>query len=110
MPHTLEHLVFMGSSQYRTKGTLDSLANLTYATGTNAWTANDHTAYTVANVSLQGCKLILRVFMNHLMHPLMTDAAFVTEVHHHTSAGESRGVVVGEMQARQNSMEDLMAV
>lgn len=37
-PHTLEHLVFLGSEDYPYKGVLDSLANRCLARGTNAWT------------------------------------------------------------------------
>lgn len=37
-PHTLEHLVFLGSEDYPYKGVLDSLANRALARGTNAWT------------------------------------------------------------------------
>ncbi|CRK35510.1 hypothetical protein BN1708_019797, partial [Verticillium longisporum] len=45
-PHTLEHLVFMGSKNYRYKGLLDKISSRAYS-GTNAWTATDHTAYTL---------------------------------------------------------------
>lgn len=38
IPHTLEHLCFMGSEQYPYKGVLDLLANRCLASGTNAWT------------------------------------------------------------------------
>src|SRR5204862_540999 len=44
-PHTLEHLIFMGSKSYKYKGVLDKLATRGYSF-TNAWTATDHTAYT----------------------------------------------------------------
>lgn len=46
-PHTLEHLVFLGSDDYPYKGVLDSLANRALAQGTNAWTDVDHTCYTI---------------------------------------------------------------
>ena len=46
-PHTLEHLVFLGSEDYPYKGVLDRLANRALAQGTNAWTDIDHTCYTV---------------------------------------------------------------
>lgn len=38
IPHTLEHLCFMGSEKYPYKGVLDLLANRCLASGTNAWT------------------------------------------------------------------------
>lgn len=37
-PHTLEHLCFLGSKNYKYKGFLDKLATRAYA-NTNAWTA-----------------------------------------------------------------------
>lgn len=52
LPHTLEHLVFMGSKKYPVKGILDIIANRCLASGTNAWTAQDHTAYTLTTVFL----------------------------------------------------------
>lgn len=48
-PHTLEHLIFMGSKNYPYKGVLDLLANQCLAQGTNAWTDTDNTTYTVLN-------------------------------------------------------------
>jgi predicted Zn-dependent peptidase len=33
LPHTLEHLVFMGSEEYPFKGVLDKLANRALASG-----------------------------------------------------------------------------
>jgi Zn-dependent M16 (insulinase) family peptidase len=43
-PHTLEHLVFLGSKNYPYKGVLDNLANRAGGDGTNAWTADDRKA------------------------------------------------------------------
>lgn len=40
-PHTLEHLIFLGSKNYPYKGVLDNLANRAGGDGTNAWTADD---------------------------------------------------------------------
>ena len=51
LPHTLEHLVFLGSEDYPYKGVLDKLANRCLARGTNAWTDVDHTAYTVTTAA-----------------------------------------------------------
>lgn len=42
IPHTLEHLIFLGSEDYPFKGVLDLLANRCLASGTNAWTGNDN--------------------------------------------------------------------
>ncbi|KAG9104560.1 hypothetical protein FRC06_001340 [Ceratobasidium sp. 370] len=107
-PHTLEHLVFMGSEQYPYKGVLDNLANRAFSQGTNAWTDTDHTAYTISTAGGQGFLQLLPVYVDHILYPKITDADFVTEVHHINSKAENAGVVYSEMQGRQNTAGDLM--
>ncbi|TDZ40042.1 Uncharacterized protein C8035_v004911 [Colletotrichum spinosum] len=110
-PHTLEHLVFMGSKNYRYKGLLDKLASRAYS-GTNAWTATDHTAYTLESAGWDGFSQILPVYLEHVILPILTDEACVTEVHHIDGEGNDAGVVYSEMQAVQfksAEMADLKA-
>ncbi|TYJ56451.1 hypothetical protein B9479_002854 [Cryptococcus floricola] len=109
-PHTLEHLVFLGSKEYPYKGVLDQLANRAGSNGTNAWTANDHTAYTIATAGSEGFLKMLPVYVDHILHPTITDAGFVTEVYHLNGKGEDSGVVYSEMQARENTAGDVMAL
>ncbi|KAJ9143690.1 Zinc metalloprotease [Pleurostoma richardsiae] len=106
-PHTLEHLVFMGSKSYRYKGLLDKLASRAYS-GTNAWTAVDHTAYTLETAGWEGFAQILPVYLEHVMLPVITDSACLTEVHHIDGEGNDAGVVYSEMQALQWSSTELM--
>lgn len=106
-PHTLEHLVFMGSRSYRYKGLLDKLAARAYST-TNAWTAVDHTAYTLDTAGWAGFAQILPVYLEHIVVPTLTDAACYTEVHHVDGAGHDAGVVYSEMQGVQNTQSELM--
>ena len=107
-PHTLEHLVFLGSKSYPFKGVLDQLANRAGSNGTNAWTDTDHTAYTIATAGSTGFLKMLPIYVDHILHPTITDAGFVTEVHHIKGDGEDAGVVYSEMQARENTAGDLM--
>ncbi|KAK1232703.1 hypothetical protein PQX77_004179 [Marasmius sp. AFHP31] len=109
-PHTLEHLVFMGSEQYPYKGIIDHLANRGYSNGTNAWTDTDHTAYTVVTAGEQGFLQLLPIYVDHILYPTMTKAGFVTEVHHIDPKGSDSGVVYSEMQGRENTSGDLMAL
>ncbi|KAK3359402.1 Metalloenzyme, LuxS/M16 peptidase-like protein [Lasiosphaeria hispida] len=106
-PHTLEHLVFMGSKNYKYKGLLDKLAGRAYS-GTNAWTAVDHTAYTLETAGWEGFAQILPVYLEHVILPNITDDACVTEVHHVDGEGNDAGVVYSEMQALQYSSTELM--
>ncbi|KAK3378364.1 Metalloenzyme, LuxS/M16 peptidase-like protein [Podospora didyma] len=106
-PHTLEHLIFMGSKNYQYKGLLDKLAGRAYS-NTNAWTAVDHTAYTLETAGWDGFAQILPVYLEHVILPNITDDACVTEVHHVDGEGNDAGVVYSEMQALQYSSNELM--
>ncbi|KAF5377430.1 hypothetical protein D9615_005325 [Tricholomella constricta] len=109
-PHTLEHLVFMGSEKYPHKGILDLLANRGFSNGTNAWTDTDHTAYTISTAGEQGFLQLLPIYVDHILYPTITKAGFVTEVHHIDAKGHDSGVVYSEMQGRENTSGDLMAL
>ncbi|TFK30528.1 cytoplasmic protein [Coprinopsis marcescibilis] len=109
-PHTLEHLVFMGSEKYPYKGILDLFANRGFSNGTNAWTDTDHTAYTVSTAGEQGFLQLLPIYVDHILYPTITNAGFTTEVHHIDGKGNDSGVVYSEMQGRENTSGDLMAL
>ncbi|KAG0124799.1 Metalloenzyme, LuxS/M16 peptidase-like protein [Tuber indicum] len=101
-PHTLEHLCFMGSKNYRYKGVLDKMASRAYS-NTNAWTATDHTAYTLESAGWEGFGQILPVYLEHVLLPTITDGACYTEVHHINGEGQDAGVVYSEMQGVENT-------
>ncbi|KAM0148866.1 hypothetical protein ACHAPG_009728 [Botrytis cinerea] len=106
-PHTLEHLCFMGSKSYQYKGLLDKLATRAYS-NTNAWTATDHTAYTLETAGWEGFSQILPVYLEHLILPTLTEEGCYTEVHHVDGEGNDAGVVYSEMQGIQNTGSDIM--
>jgi len=108
LPHTLEHLIFLGSEQFPYKGVLDLLANRCLSSGTNAWTDTDHTCYTMTTAGSVGFLNLLPVYLDHILHPTLTDAGYLTEVHHVTGEGQDGGVVYCEMQGRENSGESLV--
>ncbi|GLH01355.1 Presequence protease, mitochondrial [Gryllus bimaculatus] len=105
LPHTLEHLIFLGSESYPYKGVLDLLANRCLASGTNAWTDTDHTCYTMTTAGSEGFLTLMPIYLDHILYPTLTDSAFITEVHHVTEEGEDAGVVYCEMQGRENMGE-----
>lgn len=83
LPHTLEHLVFMGSEEYPYKGVLDLLANRCLASGTNAWTAVDNTSYTLPTAGSQGFLLLLPVYLDHVLFPMLTVRYFLVQYTFH---------------------------
>lgn len=100
-PHTLEHLIFLGSKDYPYKGFLDSLGNRFFST-TNAWTAVDRTVYTLTSAGWDGFKTLLPIYLDHLVRPTLTDEACLTEVYHIDGKGKEKGVVFSEMQGIEN--------
>ncbi|KAL4715092.1 hypothetical protein ACJJTC_012139 [Scirpophaga incertulas] len=105
LPHTLEHLVFLGSKRYPYKGFLDLLANRCLANGTNAWTDIDHTCYTINTAGDAGMLTLLPIYIDHILNPTLTDEGYITEVHHIDHQGEDGGVVYCEMQGRENTAD-----
>ncbi|PXF49296.1 hypothetical protein BWQ96_00870 [Gracilariopsis chorda] len=106
-PHTLEHIVFLGSEKHPVRGYLDNLACRCIADGTNAWTDNDHTAYTCATAGFDGFANLLPSLLDHVLRPKINDASFASEVYHVRSDGKEAGVVFCEMQAREHTEADL---
>lgn len=106
-PHTLEHIIFLGSHNHPARGYLDNLACRCLANGTNAWTANEYTAYTTKTAGFEGFSHLLPSFLDHVLRPRINGAAFASEVYHIRGDGKEAGVVFCEMQARENTEADL---
>ena len=100
LPHTLEHLIFLGSEDYPYKEVLDLLANRCLADRTNAWTDTDHTCYTVYTAGPSGFLQILPVYMDHILYPTLREEDYLSEVHHVNGEGQDAGVVYSEMQVK----------
>jgi Zn-dependent M16 (insulinase) family peptidase len=66
--------------------------------------------YTIATAGQQGFLQLLPVYVDHILYPTITNGSFVTEVHHIDGKGEDSGVVYSEMQGRENTSGDLMAL
>ncbi|CAK5076237.1 unnamed protein product [Meloidogyne enterolobii] len=75
------------------------------ASGTNAATCQDYTVYSLTTVGHAGFLKTLPIFIDHLLSPLLTDAQYLTEVHHIDGNGADSGVVYSEMQDLENDME-----
>lgn len=65
----------------------------------------DHTCYTMTTAGSEGFLALLPIYVDHILNPLLTDAGFITEVHHVNGEGEDSGVVYCEMQGCENSGE-----
>ncbi len=89
---------FSLSKSWPYKEVLDVLNKRSLAGITNAWTAQDHTCYWTDTAGADGFLNILPVYLDHLFRPTLSDAAFVTEVHHVDGDGDDAGTVYSEME------------
>jgi Zn-dependent M16 (insulinase) family peptidase len=108
LAHTLEHLVFCGSESIPHRGYLDNLATRCLSTGTNAYTAEDHTCYEITTAGSEGMMNIFPIFLDHILHPTLKPSQFMTEVYHMDHRGKHQGVVYCEMASRENTEPDLL--
>lgn len=76
LPHTLEHLIFLGSEDYPYKGVLDLLANRMLAPGSNAWTDTDHTCYTVTTAGSEGFLSLMPIYIDHILYPTLSVSGY----------------------------------
>ena len=73
------------------------MANRCLASRTNAWTAVDHTCYTVYTAGTSGFLQILPIYLDHILFPTLRKEDFATEVHHISGRGRYMLLcVVGE--------------
>ncbi|KAJ2770824.1 hypothetical protein IWQ57_002484, partial [Coemansia nantahalensis] len=63
----------------------------------NATTHNDMTIYKYTGLGQEGAANVLPVALDHLMHPLIQDNHFATEVYHIDQDGQQKGAVLSEM-------------
>ena len=105
--HCLEHLCFKESVSHQ-KGVLDLLATRCGSDGTNAYTTDDHTMFTLNMVGQPALVKVMPVFVNHILAPKLSNESFMTEIFHINGKGENQGVVYSEMTGRENTDDDLM--
>ncbi len=60
----------------------------------------------MTTVGPEGFLNMLPVYAEHVLFPTLTEAGFVTEVHHVDGEGEDAGVVYCEMQGRETGDDD----
>lgn len=57
---------------FNLQGLLDLLANRCLAQGTNAWTATDHTAYTMETAGSEGFLNLLPIYLDHVLYATLS--------------------------------------
>lgn len=112
--HILEHSVLGGSQKYPVKEPFVELLKGSLATFVNAFTYPDKTCYPVASQNVQDFYNLIDVYMDAVLHPLISEQTLMQEGWHYelnnvTEPLTYKGVVFNEMKGAYSSPENLLA-
>ena len=113
VPHILEHSVLNGSEKYPVKEPFVDLLKGSLATFVNAFTFPDKTCYPVASQNMQDFYNLIDVYMDAVLHPLISEQTLMQEGWHYEITDPSepltyKGVVFNEMKGAYSSPDDLI--
>jgi presequence protease len=113
VPHILEHSVLNGSEKYPVKEPFVELLKGSLATFVNAFTFPDKTCYPVASQNVQDFYNLIDVYMDAVLHPLISEQTLMQEGWHYEINDPSepltyKGVVFNEMKGAYSSPDGLL--
>ena len=111
--HILEHSVLNGSEKYPVKEPFVELLKGSLATFVNAMTFPDKTLYPVASQNVQDFYNLIDVYMDAVLHPLISEQTLMQEGWHYeiNDPGEAlafKGVVFNEMKGAYSSPDGVL--
>ncbi|NWG08611.1 MAG: insulinase family protein [Chloroflexi bacterium] len=111
--HILEHSVLNGSQKYPVKEPFVELLKGSLATFVNAFTFPDKTCYPVASQNVQDFYNLIDVYMDAVLHPLISEQTLMQEGWHYeiNDPGEPltyKGVVFNEMKGAYSSPDGVL--
>lgn len=113
VPHILEHSVLNGSEKYPVKEPFVELLKGSLATFVNAFTFPDKTCYPVASQNVQDFYNLIDVYMDAVLHPLISEQTLMQEGWHYEISDPSepltyKGVVFNEMKGAYSSPDGVL--
>jgi Zn-dependent M16 (insulinase) family peptidase len=111
--HILEHSVLNGSEKYPVKEPFVELLKGSLATFVNAMTFPDKTCYPVASQNVQDFYNLIDVYMDAVLHPLISEQTLMQEGWHYEVNDPNepltfKGVVFNEMKGAYSSPDNLL--
>lgn len=111
--HIIEHSVLNGSEKYPVKEPFVELLKGSLATFINAFTYPDKTCYPVASQNTQDFYNLIDVYMDAVLHPLISEQTLMQEGWHYELDDPSqpltyKGVVFNEMKGAYSSPEGVL--
>ena len=113
VPHILEHSVLNGSEKYPVKEPFVELLKGSLATFVNAFTFPDKTCYPVASQNVQDFYNLIDVYVDAVLHPLISEQTLMQEGWHYEINDPSepltyKGVVFNEMKGAYSSPDGVL--
>jgi Zn-dependent M16 (insulinase) family peptidase len=113
VPHILEHSVLNGSEKYPVKEPFVELVKGSLATFVNAFTFPDKTCYPVASQNVQDFYNLIDVYMDAVLHPLISEQTLMQEGWHYEINDPNepltyKGVVFNEMKGAYSSPDGVL--
>lgn len=113
VPHILEHSVLNGSEKYPVKEPFVELLKGSLATFVNAMTYPDKTCYPVASQNVQDFYNLIDVYMDAVLHPLISEQTLMQEGWHYEINDPNepltyKGVVFNEMKGAYSSPDGIL--
>ncbi len=111
--HILEHGVLNGSQKYQVKEPFVELLKGSLATFVNAMTYPDKTLYPVASQNIQDFYNLIDVYMDAVLHPLISEQTLMQEGWHYEIDDPNepltyKGVVFNEMKGAYSSPDGVL--
>ena len=113
VPHIMEHCVLGGSRKYPVKEPFVELLKGSLSTFVNAFTAPDRTYYPVASTNMQDFYNLVDVYLDAVLHPLITPFHLQQEGWHYELENVDeplvyKGVVFNEMKGAYSSPDNVL--
>ncbi|KYN01438.1 Uncharacterized protein C05D11.1 [Cyphomyrmex costatus] len=91
LPEAVSHLVLMGSEDYPYKNLLTRWSHKCYSLDAEIHTFQDYTCYSMRTSETEGFFSLLPVYLDHILYPTLSEAAYIINVHHITKYGDNGG-------------------
>jgi Zn-dependent M16 (insulinase) family peptidase len=114
LPHIMEHSVLCGSKRFPVKEPFVELLKGSLKTFVNAFTFPDKTCYPVASQNTQDLYNLIDVYMDAVLHPLITEQTLQQEGWHYELERLEdplvyKGVVFNEMKGTYSSPDNVLS-
>ncbi|XP_028046617.1 uncharacterized protein C05D11.1 isoform X2 [Monomorium pharaonis] len=101
LPEAVAQLVFMGSEEYPYVNLLNRWSHKCFSCDPEVHTFQDYTCYTMKASESKGFFSLLPVYLDHILYPTLTEAAYIINIHHLTKYGDNGGTFYFDTRSKE---------